>query len=101
MTTTIDNINGNSIISITGRLDSVTSPKFDSDIAPIYSPDQSSDIIVDCAALEYISSAGLRSLITLLKKSKAAGRTLELHNLPASIRTIFDMTGFTSIFTII
>lgn len=100
MTTTINQHDGITNISINGRLDSVTAPQFDSEVAHICSPDSHGDIIIDCEGMEYISSAGLRSFITLLKSSKAAGRSLELNNLSASIRAIFDMTGFTSIFNI-
>lgn len=101
MTTTIEKLDGITNITINGRLDSVTAPQFDREVSEAYSAEADGKLSIDCAGMEYISSAGLRSLITLLKKAKAAGRTLELHNLPASIRTIFDMTGFTSIFTII
>lgn len=100
MKTTINQHDGITNISINGRLDSVTAPQFDSEVAHICSPNSHGDIIIDCEGMEYISSAGLRSFITLLKSSKAAGRSLELHNLSASIRAIFDMTGFTSIFNI-
>lgn len=88
------------IYQSTDAFDSVTAPQFDQQVASVCSPDSHGDIIIDCTDMEYISSAGLRSFITLLKGAKAAGRSLELHNLSASIRSIFDMTGFSSIFNI-
>jgi len=87
-------------IRISGRLDSITAPEFDRKVSAVMDPDEIGDIVIDCRDMEYISSAGLRSLITLLKGSKVAGRTLELHNISPSIRSIFDMTGFSTIFKI-
>lgn len=87
-------------LSVSGRLDSVTAPEFDHETATVCQPGSSGDIIIDCSALEYISSAGLRSFITILKRAKASDRNLEIHNLSDSLRSIFDMTGFTSIFKI-
>lgn len=87
-------------IRISGRLDSITAPEFDRKVSAVMAPDEIGDIVIDCREMEYISSAGLRSLITLLKGSKAAGRSLELHDISPSIRSIFDMTGFSTIFKI-
>ena len=60
----------------------------------------SGDLVIDCAGMEYISSAGLRSFITLLKRATAEGCGLTVTNLNDAIRTVFDMTGFTQIFKI-
>lgn len=87
------------VITVTGRLDTISSPEFDKAIAAL--PDNTGDIVIDCSGMEYISSAGLRSFISLLKTRKAAGKQLTLKSLPSSIKSIFDMTGFTSLFCII
>lgn len=94
--------NGNVMeVKVSGRLDTMTAPEFDNEMKAHVSSHSNEDILIDCGELEYVSSAGLRSFITLLKGCKARGCELTLRNMPASLRTIFDMTGFTSIFNII
>ncbi len=88
-------------VSIAGRLDTLTSPEFDSRIAPYIKAETALDTTIDCSGLEYVSSAGLRSFITVLKSLKAAGRELTLTSLPQPIAVIFEMTGFSSIFKIL
>lgn len=97
MNTEIKEIDGKTVITVDGRLDTVTAPEFDKTME---GHGIANDIVIDCADMEYISSAGLRSFITLLKRAKASGLTLEIINLRPSIRPIFDMTGFSSIFNI-
>lgn len=98
MKTRIETDGNTSVIYVSGRLDSVTAPEFDSQI--VETVDSPRDLVIDCSGLEYISSAGLRSFITVLKRTKAEGRALTVCNLSTAIRTIFDMTGFTGIFKI-
>lgn len=100
MTTDIKNTDNSTIVRISGRVDSITAPQLDAVIPEICPDGSTGSITVDCSDMEYISSAGLRSMIVLLKRSKSMGRELTLTNLNPSIRTIFDMTGFTSIFNI-
>lgn len=97
MNTEIKEIDGKTVITVAGRLDTVTAPEFDKTVE---GQGIANDIVIDCADMEYISSAGLRSFITLLKRAKASGHILEIINLRQSIRPIFDMTGFSSIFNI-
>lgn len=101
MKTSITTSDGTMTIAVSGRLDSATSAEFDRSIASsLATQEPPREIIIECSELEYISSAGLRSLITLLKKSKVAGSELRISNLSPAIKSIFDMTGFTSIFNL-
>lgn len=100
MTATITPSDGTINVKIAGRLDTVTAPEFDKQIQEYLTGDDHRDIIVDCSELEYISSAGLRSLIAMLKATKAQGRGLTLTSLPEPVKTVLDMTGFSSIFII-
>ncbi len=94
----INRNDNNTLIKVKGRLDTLTSQEFDSQVSKIDTKD--GDIVIDCSEMEYISSAGLRSLISLLKNVKAAGHTLEVINLTPAVRPIFDMTGFSSLFNL-
>lgn len=99
MNLTIEDKEGVKALTIAGRLDTVTAPQFDDKVAKLINP-VTHDITMDCSALEYISSAGLRSLIVMLKAAKAAGHRLQLQNVPESIMPVFEMTGFSKLFNI-
>lgn len=100
MNLNIDQKENLTVIAVEGRVDTFTSPDFDARTAGIPAEGFRGDIVIDCAKMEYISSAGLRSFITLLKRANAAGCTMAVENLNDAIRTVFDMTGFTQIFKI-
>ncbi len=57
-------------------------------------------IIADLEGLEYISSAGLRSVLTVGKKLKSAGGELSLCNMSGMVEEVFHMSGFNTIFNI-
>lgn len=57
------------------------------------------EIVVDLSSVEYISSAGLRALLAALKRLKALGGTMVLCSLHPYVKEVFDMTGFSRIFT--
>jgi serine/threonine-protein kinase RsbW len=59
------------------------------------------DIELDCMDFTYISSSGLRLLLTLQKSVLARGGKLVIKNMKPEIKEVFDMTGFSKIFTII
>ena len=63
------------------------------DESPIF---ENVDVALDAEKLEYISSAGLRTLLKLKKKLK---KDLTIRNVSDEIFDIFDVTGFSSIFT--
>jgi len=56
-------------------------------------------IVVDLSSVEYISSAGLRALLAALKRQKSLGGTLVLCSLHPYVKEVFEMTGFSRIFT--
>ena len=56
-------------------------------------------LTLDCAGLEYISSAGLRVLLRTQKKMNACG-TMKLINVSPTVMEIFEITGFSEILTI-
>lgn len=87
------------ILTIEGRLDTANANEFNAIIQPLLSL-QSPSIIVNCEGLIYISSSGLRSLITLQKSAKQHNGELILEAMRPEIQKIFDMTGCSSLFTI-
>lgn len=89
----------NTVALLSGRLDTLCAPQFETDILPLRD-DAAGDVILDCAGLEYISSSGLRVFLSLLKDVKGKGRKLTLRHLNNEIANIFKITGFHKLFTI-
>ena len=87
--------NQNLIISLSGRLDTITSPQLEEEINR-NSFDEIETVTHNMRALEYISSAGLRVVLKLHKKMTAQGGQLKLINVNDMIMEIFTMTGMDS-----
>ncbi len=85
------------VITIAGRLDTVSSSDFESAIAPVLDSAME-NVAIDCSALSYISSSGLRLFLKLQKASGAKGGKLAIRGILPEIKEIFDMTGFTALF---
>lgn len=86
------------IVSLSGRLDTVTSVEFTDRVSKeeIKEP----VVIIDMKELEYISSAGLRALLALKKTLSNSNKELEIHNLNAICQEVFKVTGFSNILTV-
>ena len=92
--------NGDALtISLSGQLDTLSAPDFEKEIQGILKGDDL-HIILNGDELTYISSAGLRLLLTLQKGVRGKGGTLKLKNVRKEIMDIFNITGFSSILTI-
>jgi len=85
------------VISISGRLDTVNVSEFEKAIAPVINGDMK-DVVIDCSALDYISSSGLRNFLILQKSSTAKQGKLTLKGMKPVIKEVFDMTGFSALF---
>lgn len=88
---------GKTVVELKGYLDTVSAEEFQNFVNEMPA-DDTQDVAVDCTGLEYISSSGLRVFITLLKKAQKNGGKVEVHNLNSTVREIFDMTDFSSLF---
>ena len=84
-------------ISIEGRLDTTTAPQLENVVnAEI---EGASELIYDLKALDYISSAGLRVLLSSQKVMNKQGSMI-VKNVSEEVLEIFEVTGFSDIFTI-
>ncbi|MDR1917283.1 MAG: STAS domain-containing protein [Synergistaceae bacterium] len=87
--------------TLKGRLDTTTSPQLESELNDDI--DGVTSLYIDFTDLEYISSAGLRVLLSLQKKMTGqAGQTgrLVIKNVNEGVMEIFNMTGFSKILSI-
>jgi anti-anti-sigma factor len=85
------------VITVIGRLDTVNAPDFEKAIAPVLAGEMK-EVVLDCTALDYISSSGLRLFLVLLKAVNAKQGQLCLKGMKPEIKEIFDMTGFSTMF---
>ncbi len=88
-----------SVISFSGRMDANSSKDGDKALQEMIDNGKTK-IVVCCEELSYISSSGLRILLSAVKRLRATGGDLKLSNLTTSIKDIITMTGFNRIFTI-
>jgi len=89
--------NGKASFALEGRLDTVTAP--DLERALKESLDGVTNLALDCEKLEYISSAGLRVLLSAQKLMSRQGE-MKLTHVGEAIMEIFEVTGFSDILTI-
>lgn len=87
------------LVTLVGRLDTTTATYFEQQIATLYTQTVS-QIIFECAALEYISSSGLRVFLTLMKSVNKNQGKMKLRNLRPDLKSVFDMTGLSTLFLI-
>lgn len=90
---------GTVTLTLSGRLDTLTSGKLGEEIEKVFQ-DGNANLVLDFATLDYISSAGLRILLMAQKKVNALGSWMKIVNANEGVREVFDMTGFTSILTV-
>ncbi len=88
---------GKAVISLEGRLDTITSPDLEKALVDILP--ELTELTLDFEKLEYISSAGLRVLLSAQKAMNKQGKMTVAH-VNETISEIFEVTGFTDILTI-
>ena len=89
--------NGCLTLKVEGRLDTNTSP----DLAEAMKLDGVTEVVFDFAALEYISSAGLRVLMVAHKAMMACGGKMSVVNPNAIVKGVFDITGLSDVFNLV
>lgn len=86
------------VVMIKGRVDTVTAPELESQLSPFFSADK--NLILDCSAMNYISSSGLRVILVAHKQLTGKGGKFVVRNLTQEVQTVFELTGFSRILTI-
>jgi anti-anti-sigma factor len=87
------------LVAVAGNLDSNTSPHAQQALEGVLAGG-GRKVVVDCTALDYISSAGLRVLLGTAKRLGGAGGALRLFGLNETVREVFDISGFSRIFAV-
>lgn len=89
-------IEDGAIIALQGQLNSGNAAEAESELIAVL--DQGiSRLILDCRSLDYISSAGLRVVLIVAKRSRASSTQLVLFGMQAAVKEVFAISGFLGI----
>ena len=97
MTTTIKETDERIIAVLSGEMDTAAAAQVEKDLQPLLDC-KGKEIVLDCKDLEYISSSGLRVLLSILKQAQAVGSRVVLRNVNDVIHDVLEISGFISIF---
>ena len=86
------------LISASGRLDSGSAGQLEAVLPPRVQSHER--VVLDLKDCAYVSSAGLRVLLLGAKAARSTGHRLALCGLSPSVREVFDISGFTALFTL-
>ena len=95
----VEERDGGMYATVSGRLDTPSAAKAQQEITPLL---ENADklITLDCTNLEYISSSGLRLLLTIRKEASRKGGNVVVEHISDDIKKVFMMTGFVNLFEI-
>ncbi len=96
MDISLDTSGNGVVVSLVGRLDSITSPAAQSELETLLE-NHKGPVTLDCAGLEYLSSAGLRVLLLLAKNKR---NVLTVASLRDNVRDVINIAGFSLIFKV-
>jgi anti-sigma B factor antagonist len=88
-----------SVVKVSGRVDSVTAPDMEKALHSLIDSDRSS-IVLDLQETEYMSSAGLRVLVSTLKAAKKNGGNLRIAQPSTRVKEVLDLAGLTPVFEV-
>jgi anti-sigma B factor antagonist len=88
-----------SVMSVSGRVDSATAPDLENSLKKLVDSEKT-NIVLDLKDVEYMSSAGLRAMVSTLKAVKRANGDLRLANPSPRVEEVLRLAGLTSIFSI-
>jgi anti-sigma B factor antagonist len=88
-----------SLVAVAGRVDSATAPDFDKALQTLIQANRN-QIVVDLKGVEYMSSAGIRALVSALKAAKSGGGDLCIAQPSARVRDVLELAGLNTIFAV-
>jgi anti-sigma B factor antagonist/stage II sporulation protein AA (anti-sigma F factor antagonist) len=87
------------VVSVKGRLDAVTSADFEKELKEVIAQGETL-FVLDFGNLDYISSAGLRSILSAAKRLKEKQGKLYISSLKDMVKEVFDISGFSTLIPI-
>lgn len=99
MDITMKEAEGHAHLSFAGRLDATSAPEAEEQLKKCLD-DGNNKLLIDMKGLDYISSAGLRVLLVVAKRLRQSNGKIALCQMVDSVKEVFDISGFSSIFNI-
>jgi anti-anti-sigma factor len=87
------------IVSVKGKIDTITAPEFEKALLKLIAQGETF-FLLNFSGLEYISSAGLRSILAAAKQLKPKGGNILFSGLRGPVKDVFNISGFGTIFKI-
>lgn len=94
-----DRLNDVAIVAPSGRIDSTTSAALERHLLALVGGGHRR-VVIDFTGVEYISSAGLRVMLTLAKRTKENRGALALCAMGEAVREVFGLAGFLPLFAV-
>ena len=95
MEVTVRNQGNDAIVEVSGRLDAVTASELEGGVADVLTGTEGR-VVLNLRDLEYISSAGLRVILVMVKRLKAKQKDLAVAALQGAVKKVFEVSGFIS-----
>ncbi len=87
------------VVAVEGRMDAVSAPEFEKFLGNLID-EGALKVVVDLEALDYISSAGLRSILITAKKIQSRNGKIMIASIHDTVQEIFEISGFSAIIPI-
>jgi anti-anti-sigma factor len=87
------------VVTVHGRLDGIYSSAFANQVGELITG-TNPKLLIDFTDIDFVTSAGLRALLLLVKKAKATGGVFALCGVNEQVREVLDISGFTAMFSI-
>lgn len=87
------------IVTVNGRVDSAKAPELEKTLQGLLDSHRN-QIVMDLGDVEYMSSAGLRALVSGLKTAKKSGGDLVIARPSTRVREVIELAGLTSVFSL-
>lgn len=99
MTITTETTAQATIVNLRGQVDSTNAAEVESGILALIDGGARA-LALDCSALDYISSAGLRMVLVVARRLRQEGGALQLCAMQPQVREVFEISGFLSILNV-
>ena len=87
------------VVSANGRLDGIYSTAFAKEVAELII-DTNPKVLIDFAEIDFVTSAGIRAVLLLMKKAEASGVVFALCGVNKQVREVLDVAGLVPVITI-
>ena len=90
---------GGTVVELNGKLDSENATPVEIALLDVIAKGETK-LVIDCVKMNFVSSAGLRSLIMAIKKMKPLGGTVTLIGLQPNVKEVLEISGLLPLFNI-